>query len=151
MQSKQGSGLPSGLIEAYEKTRYTVDDSKVGKFVIEVTKVSEQLGVLQRSYASGSASTSAAFITAFNPYGELLTDVENQARHSLLVDACSQKGWSYYEGYGAGEDEAAWEPERSLLVVGIEKADAISLGNRFEQNAIVFCAETEPAELILLK
>lgn len=29
MQSKQGSGLPSGLIEAYEKTRYTVDDSVI--------------------------------------------------------------------------------------------------------------------------
>jgi hypothetical protein len=41
-----------------------------------------------------------------------------------------------FPGEGVGDDRT-WPPERSTLVLGIEREAAISLGRRFGQRAIV--------------
>ena len=41
-----------------------------------------------------------------------------------------------YIGHGVDEKEI-WEPENSVLILGVTADEAISLGNKYEQNAIV--------------
>lgn len=87
-----------------------------------------------------------AFITAYNP-GVLLTEEQNRARLEALRRVIV--GYRYFEGEGVGEDEE-WLPEKSFLVIGISREDAIKLGKRFNQNAIVFGKVDEPDELLIL-
>ena len=51
------------------------------------------------------------------------------------------------EGRGIGSDPD-WVPEDSYLIIGIPRADAISLGYDFGQNAIVVGRIGNPAELV---
>jgi hypothetical protein len=53
-----------------------------------------------------------------------------------------------YTGEGIGVD-GTWPPERSILVLGIEREAAVQLGGRFGQVAIVFGEAGGPATLVL--
>jgi hypothetical protein len=53
------------------------------------------------------------------------------------------------EGIGVGK-EPTWEPELSLLIIGITNEDAILIGNEFEQNAIVIGKIYSIPELLIL-
>jgi hypothetical protein len=87
-----------------------------------------------------------AFITAYNP-GVLLAVEQNLALLEELRPAI--EGYRYFEGEGVGEDEN-WLPEKSFLVIGMSREEAIKLGKQFNQNAIVFGRMGEPAELLIL-
>ncbi len=78
----------------------------------------------------------------------MLSDDENEKRHSELVSAVAV--YRYYEGEGVGEDKT-WKPEKSLLILSITKKDAIEIGKKFGQNAIVFGMIAAPPELIVLE
>ena len=52
-----------------------------------------------------------------------------------------------FDGWGRGED-LNWEPEQSLLALGVGKAQAIELGRRFGQNAVVWGTAGGLAELL---
>ena len=54
-----------------------------------------------------------------------------------------------YEGYGVGEDPT-WEPELSMLTIGISMEDASVLGKKFEQNAIVYGEINNTPRLLIL-
>jgi hypothetical protein len=54
-----------------------------------------------------------------------------------------------FEGYGVGE-ELSWEPELSLLIIGVTKVDAILIGNKFEQNEIIIGKIDTLPELLVL-
>ena len=41
-------------------------------------------------------------------------------------------------------------PEKGLLVLGIQKADAMAIGRILGQNAIVFIEKNRPPELVVL-
>jgi hypothetical protein len=44
-----------------------------------------------------------------------------------------------------------WKGEPSLLVLGISRQQAMDLGDRLEQNAIVWCGPDAVPELVLLR
>jgi hypothetical protein len=115
------------LINAYNTTEYKVYSPAM---VIKIGLANQELNDLLISF---NAST-WAYITAFNPFSKILTEAENLKRHEeLKVKIVNYK---FYEGEGVGEDKA-WEPEVSLLVLGISLNDAIKIGKFYEQNAIV--------------
>jgi hypothetical protein len=78
-----------------------------------------------------------AYITAFNPGSSRLTDEENHARQSELINIVRQLAHPAFPGEGIGDD-GVWPPEQSVLVLGIEYAAAVQLGRQFGQRAIVF-------------
>ena len=129
------------LISAYNKTKFHVF---IPTIVIEIGKRNEDLDTLIKR----DDQAEWAYITAYNPYSNELTDKENLKRQSLLLSKISD--YKFYEGEGVGED-STWKPERSILIVGITKNEAISLGREFEQNAIVYGKINEVPELIILK
>ena len=128
------------LLKAYKNTKYKVSQHDI---VIEIDKFNDKLNELLNKYNS----TEWAFITAFNPYSKVLTQVENIERHNELKELTNS--FLTFEGHGVGEDPT-WEPELSLLIIGITKEDAILIGNRFEQNAIVLGESNSAPELFIL-
>ncbi len=78
----------------------------------------------------------ACFITACNPKGERIDDRENLRLMSELESIIQQKQLPYYFGHG-GDSKGAWI-EKSLLIVGIDRAEADQLAHQFEQNAVVW-------------
>jgi hypothetical protein len=130
----------NNLIEAYKNTKYKVFNPNL---VIEIGVMNNDLNDI----LSKNNATEWAYITAFNPYSKVLTDSENKDRHLELQEV--NKSFLTYEGHGVGTDPS-WEPELSLLVIGISKSEAILIGKKFEQNAIVYGKIDNTPELLIL-
>ena len=92
-------------------------------------------------------ATEWAFISAYNPHSRPLKHTENQARHRQLLMELATRGLTFFEGEGI-PDEPGWEPERSVLILGISTETARSLAQRFDQNAIVAGRLGRPATLV---
>ena len=91
--------------------------------------------------------TSWALITAYNPYSQCLSAAENQQRHQNLIELMRSYNLTFFDAVGKDKD-SVWTPEQSIFIVGIELKQAIGVGNRFQQNAIVF-GELEKASKLL--
>lgn len=128
------------LIEAYKNTKFKVYKPML---TIEIGKINHELNALVLLHNSSEW----AFITAYNPYSVILTKEENFERHNQLIELT--KNYATFEGHGVGEDPT-WEPELSLLIIGITATDAKMLGVKFEQNAIVYGTIQTLPELVIL-
>jgi hypothetical protein len=76
-------------------------------------------------------------VTAYNPGSVALGESENAQRQLLLEQAARDAGFAFFRGEGVGDD-GQWPPEPSLLILGITRAQAVDLGRRFGQRAIVY-------------
>lgn len=123
---------PPKLEDAYLNTSYWVEGVKK-PFKIRVGKSNSQLENLLNAYDASSW----AYITAFNPGSIPLTGEENERRHAELLQQAQSLGCQTISGHGVG-DEGTWPPEKSLLILGINRNRAYELGNFFGQNAIIF-------------
>jgi hypothetical protein len=128
------------LIQAYKNTKYKVFNPNL---IIEIGVMNYDLNEL----IGKNNASEWAYITAFNPYSKALSEIENNDRHLQLQEVT--KSFLTYEGHGVGTD-SSWEPELSLLVIGISKAEAILIGKKFEQNAIVYGKIDSTPELLIL-
>lgn len=128
------------LIEAYKNSKYEIFETSI---IIEIGIINQQLDDLLLKHNSNEW----AFITAYNPYSQVLTDEENEIRHSDLK--VLTKNYVTYEGHGVGED-ITWKPELSLFIIGISKDDALKIGYKFDQNAIVYGKIEFAPELLIL-
>lgn len=90
-----------------------------------------------------------AFISAENPFSQPLSPSENESLHAQLIEFTKTKQWIFAEGYGIPQNDD-WQAEKSLFLLDISKSEAISLGKKFNQNAIVFGRLGKAPELIFL-
>jgi hypothetical protein len=130
----------NSLIEAYKNTKYIVFEPNL---IIEIGKLNQEIEDIIINHNSNSW----AFITAYNPFSRILTNDENRLRHDELKELT--KDYITFEGHGVGENPT-WEPELSLLIIGISKDDASKIGKEFEQNAIVYGLINETPQLLIL-
>lgn len=131
------------LLNAYLETDYQVS-SQPG-FVLNIDQCSEQLlNAYQRLDVK-----SAAFITAFNPFSKQLSPLENSDRHTKLVQEIESRKLAFVDGIGQHPSNN-WPGEPSILVFGIDRTTAETLGRKFEQNAIVYCNDKAIPELVML-
>ncbi|MDP9128494.1 MAG: DUF3293 domain-containing protein [Pseudomonadota bacterium] len=78
----------------------------------------------------------AALISASNPYSVKVSEDKNRAEQMRLRVELEPYGPVYVtEGAAAGSGEKA---ERSFLVFGIALEDALKLGRKYKQHAIVY-------------
>lgn len=91
-----------------------------------------------------------AFITAWNPHTQLLNLVENEGRHQSLMQNLIEARYTFVEGYGESQD-GRYPPEKSLMIFDISKVDAMRLGRRYQQNAILYGSINAKAELVWLE
>lgn len=137
------SMIPDALLNAYRGTRYTVETSPVGPIVLRVAEHSPRVDRLCQRLGRQSW----VYVTACNPRSQVLAPAVNAARMQQLSRVLEARGLPFFPGAGLGEDPA-WEPERSVLAVGVDRALALELGQQFEQYAVVYGELGEPAQLL---
>jgi hypothetical protein len=123
----------------YRRTNYVVDDRSVD-VTIRLDRDNTALeGLLIKLRAN-----SWAFLTAYNPYSNTVSEDENIARQAELIELLNKQGADFYKARGIGDD---WE-EPSLFIVEITREAAIDIGRQFEQNAILWGSIEHCPELI---
>lgn len=132
--------IDQSLLSAYLRTTYQVEQPAIQ---IHIGRSSRALQALLQKFGA----TSWVFITAWNPKSILLSQKENDARHEKLVEMVEKRGFPFFIGYGIGADDT-WQPEQSLLILGIPQKEAINLGQQFQQHAIVFGTADGLPELV---
>lgn len=127
--------------EAFKNTDYIVNiNDKV--ITINIGKTQNKLDNLIKPLKQW------AFITAYNPLPKILSDNENKSRNSKLKQDAEKLGFQVYTGYGIAKNKS-WK-EDSFLIVGIDKKEAIQLGAKYGQLAIVTGSRNSKTELIEL-
>jgi len=135
--------MDENLLEAYRRTTFLADTPK-GRLALRVGQRSAELDDL----LAAQGVTTWAYVTAFNPGSQLLATRENVSRHRALERLVASLGFESYPGEGIGDD-GQWPPEASFLVLGIRRTDAMRLGQRFGQIAVVFGELRHEAELVV--
>lgn len=132
------------LIRAYREAQYVIEGSQ--NIVLKIGRANQDL----RKILKDNEVTTAAFITAFNPYSEILNDRENlEAQESLCVDI---KSLGYFGLNGYGQDEAEeWPREKSVLALGITESQAEALADRYSQNGFVWIGSLDSFPALRLR
>lgn len=136
------STLPPALLDAFRRTLYRVDDGP-HRFIIRIGEPAPQVDALLAAHGL----TSAAFLTAANPLAKPLDAAQNARRNAELRRRAEAAGARALTGEGRAEDGAWAEP--SFLVLGLSRAQADALADRFEQAAYVLLEHGRPPELVL--
>ena len=134
--------LSEELLAAYLATTYT---ACLGELEVRI-RVGSRCPSIDRELAERNLSC-WAYLTACNPGSQPLSAVENRDRHQALRCAVDDGGWACYPGVGT-PDTSTWEPEESLLILGIQRQAALQLARRFGQLAIVWGTRDTAAELL---
>src|SRR5262245_19304345 len=126
--------IPNTLLAAYQTTSFEADTPK-GHLSLRVGHRCLALDALLTDHAVSTW----AYVTAYNAGSMRVSDEDNAARHRELEAAVAALGLTSYPGKGVADD-GQWPPERSLLILGIARDDAMRLGRQFGELAIV-CGE----------
>jgi hypothetical protein len=132
------------LIEAYKLTDFHVKSKP--PFTINIGYQSQELMYLYKKYKVSSG----AFITAWNPYSEALTEKENEDRNLKLFVEISSKGYLAINGFGK-DPLGKWAGEESFFILGINLDTVKSLANQYQQNAVIWCDYDAIPQLILFR
>lgn len=136
--------MDSELIKAYQSAEYHVMSAK--PFILELGKRSEGIVDLARRLKVDCVT----FITAYNPYSEVLSDEDNAKRNKELKQDLDRLDLTIVKGYG--QDPAMkWKKEDSFVVFGLGLVAAKELGIKYQQNAIVWCGTDFVPKLVLIK
>ncbi len=130
------------LFEAYLQTDYIISDESVN-LTLRVNEKNSELDSLLTMYQTNSA----AFLTAYNPYSKPLSQVENEKRQETLVSILKEKGYILFKGFGQGRT-GNWQPEPSVMIMGINFQTALEFARQFEQNAFIFLEKSKSPKLI---
>jgi|MesohylFT_1024984.scaffolds.fasta_scaffold08657_2 hypothetical protein len=131
-------------IKAYRETNFNVFTSI--PFTLKVDSFSSELLAL---YAFNS-SNNCVFITACNPFSEVVSDEKNAHLQSNFEKYLKDAKLSYVIGEGK-HPSGDWEGESSFLVFGLGIDESKRLGIELKQNAIVWCDSDAVPKLILLR
>jgi hypothetical protein len=119
-------------IGAYRRTTFYANTSH-GRFGLRIGVRVPKLDTLLAEHGVDSW----AYVTAYNPGSVRFDEPHNRRRQDELERLVHETGRACFRGEGVGDDNR-WPPEPSLLVLGIPRAEAVALGQRFGQRAIVY-------------
>lgn len=134
-----GLMLSAELIERFESTDYIVDDDPP-----LILHIGEQNDSIRALFASFAVET-GAFITAWNPGGQLADLDDNFDRQAELLTEIEALRLNYFVGEGV-HPVGDWR-EDSYLILGISREDADRLGRQFSQAAYVWLSNSGVPEL----
>ena len=86
-----------------------------------------------------------AIITAWNPLNKTLTLEENRLSNNELQQLLTNHGYTYYPSTGTIGDHT----EESYTIENISEEEAIQLGRKFDQYAILYNDPTGPRFIFL--
>ncbi len=136
--------ISTDTIQAYRETDYRVSGDL--PLVLRINEFNKPLAALYKT----NQANCCCYITACNPLSHIISDASNADRQSVLAADLESRGLIFFKGIG--EHPSGKPPgEPSFLVLGIALEAAKSLGNKYEQNAIVWCGSDAVPQLILLR
>ena len=138
------SDIHPDLIQAYMETEFRVLEGLT--FTLRVGQVSSDLLVAHKRHRVESS----AFVTACNPFSQTVSDEINAEKQKALAKELTSRSLEFVEGIGQ-HPSSKWLGEPSYLIFGLTLEAAKTLGNRFEQNAIVWNGSDGTPQLILLR
>jgi hypothetical protein len=138
---KSNSLISKDLIDAYLKTIYVVASDP--EFILNVGKYSESI---ERLYSIVNVKT-ACFITSYNPFSNVLNQIDNTARQLQLMDDVRSMQLQFISGHGVSKDTDWIEP--SVLILGISSEESKRLAIKHQQNAFIWCDESATSKLVL--
>ena len=127
---------------AYETTRFCVEDGARRVCFMAGSRSSKLDALLRRHGADHWA-----FLTAWNPGSVSLPRNANDTRQRELENQLAADGYTLLRGKGVGKDPE-WPAEDSVLVLGIPRRQAVTMGRRFGQLAIVAGRRGSPPRLV---
>lgn len=86
-------------------------------------------------------------ITAYNPFSEIITDLENVRRQLKLKAKLDWLGYTVWEGVNRASD-GDFPDEATWWVLGMGREEGRELGREWEQNAILHYCRGGKAELV---
>ncbi len=136
--------IDPATIQAYLETDYRVYGEI--PFTLRIGQVnSDLIAAHMRSRIDCSA-----FITAYNPFSRMIDEDANHQLQRQLTKELTNRGLTFLRGIGQHPSNN-WSGEESFLVLGLNLEDAKTLGERFEQNAIVWTGPDGSPQLVLLR
>jgi len=124
--------LDADLLAAYRHTTYEAD-LPLGRVRLRVGDRHPDL----EAWLAQHGWTTWGFVTGWNPGSIEATAEDNRQRHLALTRAVAALRLPSWPGRGV-PDAGDWTPEESLFIAGITRQDAVALGVRFGQRAIVW-------------
>ncbi len=124
------SVIDPGMIQAYLDTEFRVFGES--PFVLHVGQLSEELAFAHKIHHVECS----AFITACNPFSQVVTKENNLERQQHLAKELSRRSLTYVDGFGQHQSNQ-WPGEESFLVFGLTLEAAKTLASKLEQNAII--------------
>jgi hypothetical protein len=124
--------VPPNLVRAYREAIYIVNEGD-DAIALKVGEASPALAALMHVHKA----TTAAIITAYNPYSEIKPSAENERRQAALVAELKATATVCFDAIGS-DPEGEWEPEASTLALGISLVEAERLADQFGQNAFIW-------------
>jgi hypothetical protein len=138
------SSIEEALLQAYLETNYHIDTAI--PFILRVGSVSKPLLTLYQQ----QGIRCGVFVTACNPYSQLLDEEANSVRQADLKGELNRRKLIFFNGTGQ-HPTGDWPGETSFFVLGLPFEAAKALGKKYQQNAVVWCGEDAIPELILLE
>ncbi len=132
--------LDRRLVSAYLRTIYRV---VFPAFDISIGPLSDNV----EQWLAHAGLETFAFITAANPKSRILTDNQNSMRNEALFRELKRRIRASPHPAVHRSKNGDWPEEKSWWAPGLAPADAIDLGRRFEQNALVFWTKGENPKL----
>ncbi len=136
--------IDAGTIQAYRETEYRVHGDE--PFTLRIGEANPVLAAMHKRRRMDCS----AYVTAHNPYSQVLGDAANAQRHTELGRELRQRSLVALEGMGQHPSNR-WPGEVGFLIVGLTLEAAKALGARHEQNAIVWSGIDAVPQLILLR
>lgn len=131
------------LRQAYETSHYLVDKPSLS---IRIGELHPELD----GHLSKTEFTHWSYLTAWNPGSRRLSQEENAARQDALLQIVGALDLPYAEGRSTHPTND-WPDEESVLIIGIELAQARALARDFGQLAFVTGSIGEAARLEWVK
>lgn len=139
------SVISENLIASYLCTNYQIGTGS-DSISLRINQYSEPLA----KFLTASKQACAAIISAYNPFSQLLSNEKNLASHRLLMNFLSSHSYPMIESLSTDSAEI-WPAEKSFFVLGLDLNASKSLGQQFNQNAIVWIGSNAIPRLILLR
>lgn len=136
--------IDPGTSQAYLETEYHVHGDPA--FTLRVGQASPELLDAHKR----QRTKCSAFLTAHNPFSELLDEGTNAARQADLARELTHRSLVFHGGMGRHPSND-WPGEESFLVFDLSLEAAKTLCVRFQQNAFVWSGADAVPQLILLR
>jgi hypothetical protein len=136
--------IDPSTVRAYRETDYCVDAPV--PFVLHIGVACAPLAQLYRRHHADCC----AFVTACNPYSQLVGDDANAARQLELARELRALELTFFDSVGR-HPAGGWPAESGFLALEISRATAKALGEKYEQNAILWCGPDAIPELVLIR